>query len=626
MQKLKCTQCVSYATNHRIKLLEHNDYFHKPVNSRERVVEIYDPDTTTTDSNEKKMVLCGYCDEKFEPYLLNVHHYNFHFKYPIPSYLLELPYICAQCPMAFRDSGALHRHNNLSHPKYKCHECRHFVTNSEDRFKKHNEKYHPQRENSIFQVKIVKNGRRLFQCEYCDCTFGVKSERNDHHYNYHFKHPAPNSYTKPEHICKICKIASKTRLTLKNHGNICKTIKIEYKCTECRNFFASDSVELKAHIEKYHKIRPSLISNTRTAADQDVTLERNLPTQRKNTKAILRNKKRKMFISKVKKSGIRCPDCHRIFSGKKCITSHRCIGKQKITSVDSTSCVFCNRKFSTLRGLGIHLWAIHHIGKHFQCDICKHTVRSKARLRRHLKFLHDPAYIDVSKSIANIEKVDSVQVENILAIKKADGLENCHEIALTMLEKLNSDEEKIFDVIIDDISSELNDGNEFRALWQSKMNCEIYLWINIDIFNLIKKMTREKDRQILFPHSIYYVGVTKNSDRTFQHIEGAMKNEGNTIMLLKNKWIRSIIKEKKNFLVVTIRENMYEDDAHIREGMIIRSLSIHNLLNSMTGRHRPAALKLKDQQTLVSSMLCHGYERLMSGDPKYVKEYGYSNW
>lgn len=152
------------------------------------------------------------------------------------------------------------------------------------------------------------------------------------------------------------------------------------------------------------------------------------------------------------------------------------------------------------------------------------------------------------------------------------------------------------------------------------------MWINIDIFNFIKKIESREVQQTLFPHSIYYVGVTKNPDnRTVRHITEALKNGKHPKIFLKNECINFMIKEEKNFLVVSIRGNMCEDDAHIREGMIIRTLSVHNLLNSTTGRCRPAAFTLDDQQILVSSMLWHAYERLMSEDKRYVKQYGYSN-
>ena len=134
-------------------------------------------------------------------------------------------------------------HENQTKEELQCEECDNKFTRI-DNLKRHLQEIHRISTLNINFIRKLKNN--LFECNYCDASFGRKQTLNDH---------ILSSHDKSNSVSLQCALCSKTFVNVRNKirhvSTVHEKLGEEYKCKYCEKKFGRKD-NLTKHVKQFH--------------------------------------------------------------------------------------------------------------------------------------------------------------------------------------------------------------------------------------------------------------------------------------------------------------------------------------------------------------------------------------
>ena len=196
---------------------------------------------STEHTLNEKPYKCQECPQSFASLVAKTHHQIKHKK-------TNQEYTCNVCKEIFNAERTLKRHiksihENQTKEELQCEECDNKFTRI-DNLKRHLQEIHRISTLNINFIRKLKNN--LFECNYCDASFGRKQTLNDH---------ILSSHDKLDSDSLQCALCSKTFVNVRNKirhvSTVHEKLGEEYKCKYCEKKFGRKD-NLTKHVKQFH--------------------------------------------------------------------------------------------------------------------------------------------------------------------------------------------------------------------------------------------------------------------------------------------------------------------------------------------------------------------------------------
>ena len=272
---------------------------------------------------------CKHCDKA---YLIR-NHLNVHVRIEHE----ELPHLCDVCNKSFTTKEGVKKHYFSVHEDKvtKCNICD--KTFSKVHTYLNHRNVHRKRTNS-----------KVFQCKVCEKMF-----RSDDHLKIHEKRQHENE----EITCSDCGKSFSLQYFQDHVRNVHQKLK-SYKCHLCQNSFSQKS-NLNSHVKLFHLgIKPHKCSICPSSFGGSGELKRHVSEIHFGIK---RHK---------------CNICRKGFKRKDGLVNHEKYAHEKML----INCDICERSFSTILSLKMHVKLYHSVTKNTKCKICDKSFENDHNL------------------------------------------------------------------------------------------------------------------------------------------------------------------------------------------------------------------------------------------------------
>lgn len=320
---------------------------------------------------------------------------------------------CSTCQKTFQRYDSLLRHIELVHKERKQFQCNHchrmFFFNSE--LLKHCETHESpvkRRDSKLTEsttcqktfrgndslnrhFRLVHEGRKSFQCEFCPRLFFFKTDYSRHKLTHKIKEE-PNeqslacvqaSTAKASNSnsfeCSTCHKSFSRFASLRRHIKLVHEGRKSLQCNQCPRVFFFKT-QLANHILTHSlKVKPKNPSKSRPVFKCHICFK-DFPRQYKLDSHLIR--------SHPEMKSFQCDFCGLSFHHKTYLKDHinrKCVRRKQ----EKHSCRICQDAFSSSSSLRRHLQSVHQeLEKQVICEFCAKPFRFLSELKQHLNFKH----------------------------------------------------------------------------------------------------------------------------------------------------------------------------------------------------------------------------------------------